>query len=254
MKSRPLLVALSTALALSGMSSHASSSVDTTPQHSAVQQTDLDQFFHDYGELKATPWENWLITEDEWTRYQEILNKTPFGVWQHTATPYQLLAAYAKTTADKRRYARLEAKLDQWREDNALTFQKIYNDEREVVFARYSALVRNLSPTIANTLSSDSVAFFTFPGDCSPRCVALMQRLLATGAHIDIYVMGAASEQEIFSWAESASVPVERVHVGQITLNFEKGEFKKLSSLPELLVEMPVAYIRRDHGYERLAL
>jgi integrating conjugative element protein (TIGR03759 family) len=226
----------------------------SSPLQSTVDQHDLDQFFRDYGELKNTHWENWILTEAEWNRYQDILEKTPFGVWQHTATPYQILATYARTLEEKRRYARLEAMLDQWREDKALTFQQIYNDEREVIFARYSALVRNLSPTIANTGSGDSVAFFTYPGGCNPRCVAVMQRLLATGAHIDIYVIGAKTEQEIFAWAEAAKVPVERVRVRQITLNFEKGEFKELSALPEMLVEMPVAYIRRARGYERLAL
>jgi integrating conjugative element protein (TIGR03759 family) len=239
---------------LVGMSSFVNASEKFTEQHSSVDQNELNQFFRDYGDLKSTPWDNWKLTENEWTRYTEILEKTPFGVWQHTATPYQILAAYSTSLEEQRRYARLEAMLDQWREDNALRFQQIYNDEREVVFARYSALVRNLSPTIANTGSGDSVAFFTHPGECNPRCVALMQRLLSTGAHLDIYVMGAKSEQDIFSWAEAASVPVDRVRVGQITLNFEKGQFKELSALPEMLVEMPIAYIRRSHGYERLAL
>jgi len=225
-----------------------------TLQNTSVEQNELRQFFQDYGELKGTAWENWKLTEKEWTRYTEILEKTPFGIWQHTATPYQILAAYSNSLEEQRRYARLEAMLDQWREDNALRFQQIYNDEREVVFARYSALVRNLSPSIANTGSGDSVAFFTHTGECNPRCVALMQRLLSTGAHIDIYVMGAKSEQDIFSWAEAASIPVDRVRAGQITLNFEKGQFKELSALPEMLVEMPIAYIRRSHGYERLAL
>lgn len=235
--------------------SAASNATDkATHQNSSVEQNELRQFFRDYGDLKGTAWENWKLTEKEWSRYTEILEKTPFGIWQHTATPYQILAAYSSSLEEQRRYARLEAMLDQWREDNALRFQQIYNDEREVVFARYSALVRNLSPTIANTGNGDSVAFFTYPGECNPRCVALMQRLLSTGAHIDIYVMGAKSEQDIFSWAEAASVPVDRVRVGQITLNFEKGQFKELSALPEMLVEMPIAYIRRSHGYERLAL
>lgn len=237
-----------------GMSSFVDASEKSTQQRSSIDQPELNQFFRDYGDLKSTPWDNWKLTEDEWTRYTEILEKTPFGVWQHTATPYQILAAYSNSLEEQRRYARLEAMLDQWREDNALRFQQIYNDEREVVFSRYSALVRNLSPTIANTGSGDSVAFFTHPGECNPRCVALMQRLLSTGAHLDIYVIGAKSEQDIFSWAEAASVPVDRVRVGQITLNFEKGQFKELSALPEMLVEMPIAYIRRSHGYERLAL
>lgn len=245
---------VSAATLLIGLSCFAHATDKSIPQHSAVDQNELGQFFKDYGDLKSTPWENWKLTETEWARYTEILKKTPFAVWQHTATPYQILAAYSKSLEEQRRYARLEAMLDQWREDNALHFQQIYNDEREIVFARYSALARNLSPTIANTGSGDSVAFFTHPGECSPRCVALMQRLLATGAHLDIYVMGAKTDQEIFSWAEAASVPVDRVRVGQITLNFEKGQFKDLSALPEMLVEMPVAYIRRNHGYERLAL
>jgi len=168
---------------------------------------------------------------------------------------FQVLAAYASTIAEKRRYARMEAKLDQWREDKAYTFQQIYNNEREIVFAKYRSIVKGYSPTIQNIDPGDKLAMFVDSTDCLARCNAVVSRVLQTGARVDIYMLNTQVENDIFNWAKAANVPVERVHTGQITLNFDSGVFKQVSNLPEFLAEFPVVFSLKNNGtYELIAL
>lgn len=218
------------------------------------QSTQLDAMFHDYTQLKENPWENWQLTEQEWKKYETILEKTPWAVWDHSATPYQILAIYASTIQEKRRYARLEAQLNVWREDTAITYQQIYNREHERVFAHYSSIVRHQNPTIGNLSPGDQIVMFTQATRCNTRCIALVNRLLEAGPKVDVFVINAQSDQEIFDWAKSANIPRDLVHIGHITLNFEEGEFDRISTLPAVLVDMPIAYIKRGQEYQRLAL
>lgn len=223
-------------------------------QNLNVQTTGLEQTFQDMDEVKATPWENWRLKKEDWERYEFIVANTPWSVWQNTATPYLILAVYADTLEEKRRFARLEAELDQWRERVAFRYQNIYNDEREIVFAKVNAAMKTQSPVVENITPGNKVALFTDKGECYARCVAVVNRILDTGARVDVYVMNATTEQEVFAWADSADIPVDRVMAKQITLNYETGEFAELSTLPPSLVELPVAYFDQGGTYVRVAL
>ena len=219
-----------------------------------VEQNAVSTLFEDLNTVSESPWENWQLEKADWERYEEIVANTPWGTWEHSATPLQILAIYARTYEEKRRYARIEARLDQWREDAVTKYQQIYNDEREIVFARYRELVRGQAPTLENIRIGEHVALFTRPGDCTARCTAVTQRLLKSGAKIDVYVIGAQSDEAIYSWARSAAIPTERVHAGHITLNYNEGLFEDVSNLPATLADLPAAYSVRRGQFERLAL
>lgn len=214
----------------------------------------LDSLLGEFYEVKPTAWENWDLEKEEWERYQFIIENTAFAVWDHEATPYQILAIYAPTIEEKRRYARMEAKLDQWREHNAVSFQQIYNDERELVFAKYRAIVKNKQPILANITPASKLAIFVNSGKCLTRCTAVMNRVLGTGADLDIYMLNEAREDVVYGWAESARIPIDRVQTQQITLNFDKGLYNQVSSTPDFLTEFPVVYVLKNGTYEKLAL
>lgn len=226
-------------------------------EHTQIQTLKPSEFgalFSGLDEVKVNAWENWGLTEKEWSHYQNILEKTAWGTWEHTMTPLQLLAIYSDSIEEKRRYARLEAKLDQWRQSVAFDYQRIYNSEREIIDAKYKAYIRNRLPTLENLSVNDKVAYFTPGGTCAARCVAMVTRLLKTGAQLDIYVIGVKTQEEVFEWATNADIPVDRVQARQITLNFEHGELTKITQVPTAFADIPVAYVKRVDGYERLAL
>jgi integrating conjugative element protein (TIGR03759 family) len=57
-----------------------------------------------------------------------------------------------------------------------------------------------------------------------------MSRVLKTQAKLDVYISGAKSDEDIFRWAESAGIPVERVRTKEITLNHDNGVFQLVTS------------------------
>src|SRR5690606_7862876 len=130
-------------------------------QNLSVESDGLEQVFNDMDAVKATPWENWRLKKEDWERYEFIVENTPWSIWQNSATPYQILAVYADTLEEKRRFARLEAELDQWRERATLRYQNIYNDEREIVFAKVNAVMKSRTPTVDNITPGNKVALFT---------------------------------------------------------------------------------------------
>lgn len=215
---------------------------------------EFNQLFNGLDEVKTNAWENWGLTEQEWTTYETIKAKTAWGAWGNEATPLQLLSIYATNIEEKRRYARLEAKIDQWREDAVLAYQQIYNNEREIIHAKYAAFVKGRRPVADNLSPKDTVVFFTYGKECDARCKSMMNRLLASGSQIDVYVMDEISQDQVFEWASEANIPVDRVQAKQITLNYDKGNFNQVSTIPAAFASIPVAYVKSEDGFVRLAL
>ena len=67
---------------------------------------------------------------------------SPWAQWENTATPLSILAHYADPDT-RQRYARIEAELDQWRFNQTMEYQRVYNREREIVNAAYQMAWEN---------------------------------------------------------------------------------------------------------------
>jgi|GEM_PF-2329917 len=201
--------------------------------------------------LNPTPnmkdWEYWGLTEAEWKTYQELLKRSTWSIWEHRASPLTVLAMTA-APAERRRYARIEAELDNWRFQKTMDYQVVYNEERLLMakaFENRSAFVKNLT-------RQDRVLFFARTGDCDPRCRSLLNPLLGSGAHIDIYITGTQDQNDVFAWATKAGIEPERVSKKEITLNFETGILANLTNMPAALTDVPVAYWHRAGRYEKV--
>lgn len=193
------------------------------------------------------PWEYWGLSEAEWNTYQELLKRSTWSIWEHHATPLTILAMTA-SPSERRRYARIEAEMDNWRFQKTMDYQVVYNEERLAIakaFQNRAAFVKNLT-------RHDRVLFFTRTGDCEPRCRSLLNPLLESGAHVDIYVLGTQDENDVFAWATKAGIAPERVAKKEITLNFETGILTNLTQMPDALADVPVAYWHRAGRYEKV--
>lgn len=224
----------------------------------AYAQTDrldvstFESSLKDYGKTHANAWEYWGLTKEDWARYESIKQKSPWGVWKNEATPLAILSHYSSSIEEKRRYAHVAAELDQWRENTVLEWQAIYNKEREIVFAKNAAAINVRKPTLNNIRASDRIIFFAVAGECDAHCRAVTSRILSTPAHIDIFVIGGKTESDIYKWAASAQIPIDRVHVKQITLNFENNYLPAITSTPRNLLEFPVAYLQGKNEYKQV--
>ncbi len=224
--------------------------INAYAEDSRVEISTFESSLKDHTQTHENTWEYWGLTKEEWDRYESIKQTSPWGVWKNDATPLAILSHYASSAAEKSRYARLEAELDQWRENTVLEFQQIYNKQREIVFAKYAASLNGRKPDVKNIRTADRVLYFVEAGECNTRCRTTTARLLGTSAHIDIFIMEAKAESDIYTWATNAKIPVDRVHVKQITLNFENSYLAAVTTTPKSVLEFPMAYLQGKEGYQ----
>lgn len=165
--------------------------------------------------------EYWQLSEEEWARYEHLKAKSPWAQWENHASPLAVLSYYSSSLNEKRKYARIEAELDTWRQNAAIEFQMLYDKERAIVHERYVEYQEAARPTLASVALKDRLKLFVQldGGECNTHCRAAVSRVLATQAHLDIFVMGASTDADIFRWAESASIPIDRVKTKEVTLN-----------------------------------
>jgi integrating conjugative element protein (TIGR03759 family) len=215
--------------------------------------SELENLLGNVTEIKENQWENWGLTEEEWTKYQLIKEKTVWATWDGNPSPLQLLAIYSRSEDEKRRYAQMEAKLDRWRLNAAMSFQKIYSHEAAILAAKYEEMVKNRVPSVDNIGAGEKVMIFVNAktGNCDTRCIAVVKQIMRTEARIDIYAVDNATEEQLFAWATSVDIPVDQVQSGRITLNLDRGEFLGVSEIPPAFAIIPATYVRRGNGWVR---
>lgn len=180
-----------------------------------------------YSSLHENAWEFWGLTQEEWARYEFLKTNSPWSAWEHNATPLQILSFYASSRSEKKRYARLEAELDQWRQHSSAEFQSMYNREREIVHSQYTAYMSGKIVSLENVSLHDKLKLFISANSCDAACRALMKTINDTQATLDIFLLDAEGvpDDVIFEWAKKANVSVDRVKVKQVTLNRNNGLF-----------------------------
>ncbi len=197
----------------------------TSAESKAISNNYSDWGLSRYSQVSENAWDFWHLTEQEWTRYQYLIANSPWAKWDHHATPLQILSFYTASKSEKRRYARIEAELDQWRQDASAEFQALYNREREIVHSQYLEFMSTKRIALDTISLHDKLKLFISVNSCDAACRALMKTLNDTQAKLDIFLLDAngKTDEVIFEWAKLANVSVERVKVKQITLNRENG-------------------------------
>lgn len=201
---------------------------DSQPTYKPITRT--EDLLQRYSQTRAKPNEYWQLTEQEWALYTRLKAESPWAYWENHSTPTAMLAFYATSMEEKRRYARIEAELDTWRQYSVTEFQSLYDKEREIVHRRYAEFMQREKPSLGHIKPYDKLRLFVQSGNCDAHCRSLVNRVLKTQAKTDIYVIAATSDTDIFRWAESAGIPVERVKTKEITLNHENGLLKLISN------------------------
>jgi integrating conjugative element protein (TIGR03759 family) len=225
-----------------------------TPSIVGLTVSETDALFGGITEIKENDWENWGLTKEEWDRYLIIKDKTMWATWDGNPSPLQLLAIYSQSIEQKRHYAQIEARLDRWRLDAAMTYQQIYTKEANILGAKYAAFMKGRTPSVENIKPGERVLIFVnaASGECNTRCLTVVKQIMRTGANINIYSVDKVSQEKLFAWATSADIPVDKVQSGEITLNFEGGEFAQVSEVPAAFAIIPATYVQRDSGWVRV--
>ena len=192
--------------------------------------TTTESLMDRYSQFHSQPNEFWQLTTEEWSRYETLKKNSPWAIWDNHSSPLAILSHYSESIEEKRRYARIEAELDTWRQYRIVEFQALYDKERSIVQERYVEWIQKQLPTLTTIKPYEKLRLFVQAGDCDIHCRSLVTRVLKTQAKVDIYVANAKTDEQIFTWAESAGIPVERVKTQEITLNHDNGVFELVSS------------------------
>lgn len=174
----------------------------------------------------------WGLSDQEWTRYQ-LLMQGPRGTWSPNLDPVSVLGIYAKTNAERKRYAEWLAKLEHARLGKEIAFQREYD-------AAFSRLFPEAKVIGAKW---DELRFYAPVTAASERWVP---RLLARSLNtkVDIYLSG-ADDAAIRHWAEQYRIPADKVRARRITLNHQP------SSIP---FDRPTLLAVKDGAIRKLDL
>ena len=189
---------------------------------------------------------SWGLTQDEWRRYESLMEGQR-GIWSPNLDPITALGVEARTDAERMRYARLLVEIEKQRVERELAFQRAYDQAWQdmhpelspinTFFSHDNTRVNSQFSALETRIAQSPVERVTLViADQCDACDAIVNRLVAMEANLDIFVVGANSDADIRRWAMRMALPVDRVRSRNITLNHYTGEAVNLESLP-LIIE-----------------
>ena len=170
--------------------------------------------------------QQWGLSTNEWDRYKSLKQGID-GYRSKDLDPLTLLGMHARSDAERTRYARKLARLEHQRVERILNFQRAYDQAAQSLYPNEKRIrTDNLSASLSQGqrdaarlgLDSARVAIAVRPDDCQA-CIETVKRLAAKRRPMDIYVIGAGSDNAIRQWAVKTGLDPKRVRSGEITLN-----------------------------------
>lgn len=171
---------------------------------------------------------NWGLTEQEWTRFEQI-QAGPRGFWSPNLDPLTALGVEAQTDQERQRYAELQVALEAKRAERELAYQNAYTAAWAKLFPGLLPIqgMASPSPVSSSVVPRQSL----FVEDHCPACNAEAQRLQNSDTAFDIYLVGSQGEDEhVRRWARQADIEPARVQRRQITLNHDRGRWFSLGA------------------------
>ena len=171
---------------------------------------------------------SWGLTEQEWTRFEQI-QAGPRGFWSPHLDPLTALGVEAQTDQERQRYAELQVALEAKRAERELAYQNAYTAAWAKLFPGLLPIQGMASPSPASSAVMPRQALFV--EDHCPACTAEAQRLQNSDTAFDIYLVGSQGEDErVRSWARQADIDPAKVQRRQITLNHDRGRWFSLGA------------------------
>ncbi|WP_061289962.1 TIGR03759 family integrating conjugative element protein [Azotobacter vinelandii] len=186
----------------------------------------------------------WGLTEEEWTRY-ETLMQGQRGILSPGLDPLTALGVEARTDAERRRYAELQARFEFERVERELAYQRAY-DEATARLAGGKLRVTPFSLKPSGEGASGSAGLSALSAASAPvrydvvvsidncaRCEQTVKDMLAKGLAMNLWVTDSGQDdRRIRAWASRLSIPPAKVRSGHITLNHGGKLSVKADALP----------------------
>ena len=189
---------------------------------------------------------NWGLTEQEWTRFEQI-QAGPRGFWSPNLDPLTALGVEAQTDQERQRYAELQVTLEAKRVERELAYQNAYTAAWAKLFPGLLPIQSMASPSPTSSAVTPRQALFV--EDHCPACTAEAQRLQSSDTAFDIYLVGSQGEDErVRRWARQADIDPVKVQRQQITLNHDRGRWFSLGAPGP----MPATFQQVNGQWQRL--
>ncbi len=202
----------------------------------------------------------WGLDEQEWQRYQTLMQGIRGSVSPKTLSPVEVLGIHARNESERKRYARLWASMMREDAERILAFQRAYDEAQQQLFGGdilidTGLLISDEFPKStdvqdASTLQAgDRILLFTAT-DC-PVCDAVLERLLgrlSLLSGIDLYLMdvSAGEESRIREWARRRLIDPDRVNEQTLTLNINGGALERvITHTGQVATALPLLALRR---------
>ena len=244
------------------MCAMAFTSVHSSTNNQAVHYSDQNNSNvsgYELSDTKQKPWEQWHLTEQDWIKYQQHM-RGPRGVWSPELDPLTVLGVEASSEQEREMYARKLAMIEFERAEKELAFQRSYDKAMKTLYPntpmidvsklpdekKYKSNSLKLS---ALNIKGERLLYFTKADKCDA-CDQTIQRLIDNwvnyGGSMDIYVIGAKTDNAIRDWAKRVGIDPKWVKAKQITLNHEKGMLFVASNG---MKNAPWISVRRNNKY-----
>ena len=247
---RSLIISAAVLVTLSGTSN----AIDTK-RTQAVYSIEMEFETGERDQQLASIWE---LNTREWSRYRELAQGVRGHLSDPGITPIEILGIHARSTEERRYYARRFARLMHEDTKRILAFQRAYDQEIRS-FTQGGPLVDPEQVRLRDTKAepelsvTDTILLFV-KHDC-PVCDRLLEQVLKSHESvmgIEIYFVGTESSMpsELESWL------VER-DIDSAILSSDKVQFQPaqplLGSLNRTIDDVPLLLKRRKGRLQRLS-
>jgi integrating conjugative element protein (TIGR03759 family) len=198
--------------------------------------------------------QEWGLTEAEWQRYQTLLQGIRGSISPATLSPIEVLGIHARDDKERADYARRWAKLMQEDTARILAFQGAYDQAYATLSpgAPRAAISGQPLQAVDAAQAGDRLLLFVRLEDCS-RCEQRVGEALAlrrtSGAKLDIFVVGEATDDAIRAWAARLRIDPAAVRDRRLTLNHDRGELVRVAGVA---ATVPVLVRMREGAAIRL--
>ncbi|WP_434339390.1 TIGR03759 family integrating conjugative element protein [Motilimonas cestriensis] len=170
----------------------------------------------------------WLLTLEDWVKYKAIMKLTPRGNWSKDIDPVTALGVEATTEEERKRYATISLQLEAKRIEKEVAFEKTRQQVAKGMFGDM--------PVVTPVNEREDAEFSSFVAlfahkNCNKSCEEYVKGVLRStpkGAKLDIYVVGASSDEEVYALGSQVGVDQSLIESGKITVNYDAGKSMKL--------------------------
>nr|WP_238486481.1 TIGR03759 family integrating conjugative element protein [Motilimonas eburnea] len=189
--------------------------------------------------IEAVQAASWNLTLEDWVKYKALMKLTPRGIWSKDIDPVTALGVEATTEEERRKYATISLKLETQRIEKELAFERTRQSVAKDMFGDMPLIMptkKNGEPAYKSVIALFSSV------NCDHECLEYIKDSLRTASKttkVDIYIVGAESDEDIYKFSSDVGVDTDLVNSGKITLNYDSGKFMKLG-LRELPAKITV--------------